>query len=105
MAPVNDEKKIIFLTFRAFSRAYKRLDKGKIARAESFSERDEIARLLAAECYEIALHWRRQKKYKLELQWMKLAARLLNLSLRPKRLADLDEIKKALADLKAEESK
>jgi NTP pyrophosphatase (non-canonical NTP hydrolase) len=100
---VNDEKKIVFLTFRAFSRAAKKLDKRKIVKAESFSERDEIARLLAGESYEIALHWRKQKKYKLELQWMKLAARLLNLSLRPKRLADLDEIKKALADLKAEE--
>jgi hypothetical protein len=34
---------------------------------------------------------------------MKLAAKLLGLSLRPKKLSDLDEIKKALADLKAQE--
>jgi len=100
---VNDEKKIVFLTFRAFSRAAKKLDKRKIARAESFSQRDEIARLLAAESYEIALHWRKQKKYKLELQWMKLAARLLNLSLRPKRLADLDEIKRVLSEIKKQQ--
>ena len=62
-------------------------------------------RIFAAECYEIAEKYAKAKqpKQKLALQYMKLAAKLLGLSLRPKKLSDLDEIKKALAKLKAQE--
>jgi hypothetical protein len=49
---------------------------------------------------EVAKQFAERNKEKLSLQYAKLAARLLNLSLRPKRLQDLEEIKKALAKLK-----
>ena len=117
MKGVNVEKKIIFLTFRVISDVAtileesqadyvvgKRLSEEKIVKAESFSDRDKIARLLAAYSYDMAMKFAEKQKYKLHLQWMKLAARLLNMSLKPKKLADLDEIKKVVAQIKREQA-
>jgi len=117
MKGVNVEKKIIFLTFRVISDVAtileesqadyvvgKRLSDEKIVKAESFSDRDKIARLLAAYSYDMAMKFAEKQKYKLHLQWMKLAARLLNMSLKPKKLADLDEIKKVVAQIKREQA-
>jgi hypothetical protein len=59
-----------------------------------------MCRLLAAECYGLANKCRKNAEDKLSLQYMKLAAKLLGLSLRPKKLDDLEQIKKALAELK-----
>jgi hypothetical protein len=60
--------------------------------------------MLAAECYELAQKFAQEGKQKLSLQYMKLAAKLLGLSLRPKKLSDLDEIKETLARLNAEKA-
>lgn len=74
-------------------------------KAESFQARDELMRVFAAECCELAQKFasQRQPKEKLALQYAKLAAKPLGLSLRPKKLSDLDEIKRVLAELKAQE--
>ena len=104
---LNVKKKIIFSTFSALRKTAEILERvptKDIAEAETFEERDKIARLWAAYCYDLAEFFARQKKYKLQLQWMKLAARLLHLSLKPKKLADLDEIKKVLAEIKREQA-
>jgi NTP pyrophosphatase (non-canonical NTP hydrolase) len=60
-------------------------------------------RIFAAECYELAEKAAKGKKPKIALQYTKLAAKLLNLSLRPKKLSDLEQIKKAIAKLKVQE--
>jgi len=88
--------------YRAFARLARKVKPGGFMRAQSYYARDDLTRLLAEECYEFAHQFAAEKKQKLSLQYMKLAARLLGLSLRPKKLADLDEIKKALARLKTE---
>jgi hypothetical protein len=109
----NVEKKdsfFIHASYRSFCRiarkiAPKRKLSGKdFVKAESFGDRDKICRIFAAECYELAKQFAEKKKEKLSLQYAKLAARLLNLSLRPKRLQDLEEIKKVLAELKGEKA-
>jgi len=100
---LNDEKKYFFTTYRAFRRIAKEIEKleGKdFVKAESFSERDKISRIFAAECYELAKKFAKEQKHKLSLQYMKLACKLLNMSLRPKKLSDLEEIRKALAQVK-----
>jgi hypothetical protein len=55
---------------------------------------------MAAECFDLAERFKSEGDERLSLQYMKLAAKLLGLSLRPKKLSDLEEIKKALAKLK-----
>ena len=60
-------------------------------------------RTFAAECYEMAQKFATEKNEKMALQYTKLAAKLLGLSLRPKKLCDLDTIRKTLAELKAQE--
>jgi len=100
---LNDEKKYFFNTYRAFRRIAKELEKleGKdFVKAESFSERDRISRIFAAECYELAKKFAKEQKHRLSLQYMKLACKLLNMSLRPKKLSDLEEIRKVLAQVK-----
>ena len=72
-------------------------------KAESFGDRDKVCRILAAECFQLAQKFSKGKKQKLSLQYMKLAAKLLGMSLKPKKLEDIEAIKKALAELKAEE--
>jgi len=105
----NVEKKdsfFIHASYRSFCRIAgkiapkRRLSGEDFVEAESFGDRDKICRIFAAECYELAKQFAERNKEKLSLQYAKLAARLLNLSLRPKRLQDLEEIKKALAKLK-----
>ena len=100
------EKKYIFFateTYHVFRRITKKLEKKNFIDAESFAARDKICRVFAAECFELAQKFAKQGENRLSLQYMKLAAKLLGLSLRPKKLEDIEAIKKALADLKAEE--
>jgi len=75
---------------------------GDFANAYSYIARDEICRLLAEECYELAKKFMmgQNPKHKLALQYMKLAAKFLGLSLKPKKLSDLEEIKKALGKMR-----
>jgi len=104
---MNDEKKYFFYTYRAFRRVTRELEKlqGKdFVKAESFSDRDRISRIFAAECYELAKEFAKARKHKLSLQYMKLACKLLNMSLRPKKLSDLEEIRKVLAQVKKEQA-
>jgi len=103
-----NKKNIFFqhtLYYRSFSRIARKLKAKDFVNAESFQARDEVMRVFAAECFELAQKFANQKqpKEKLALQYAKLSAKLLGLSLRPKKLSDLDEIKKALAELKAQE--
>jgi hypothetical protein len=69
-------------------------------KAESFGDRDVVCRIFAAECYDLAKKFADAGQLKVSLQYAKLAARLLNMSMRPRRLQDLEEIKKVLAGLK-----
>lgn len=87
---------------KVFCRIARKLRKKDFVDAESFGDRDKICRVFAAECFELSKKFAVDKNEKLSLQYAKLAARLLGLSLRPKKMSDLDEIKKALARLKAE---
>lgn len=100
------KKNIFFqhMIYRSFCRIAKKLKGKDFVDAESFKARDKIMRIFAAECFELAEKLGKQRKEKLALQYAKLAAKLLGLSLRPKKLSDLDEIKKALAKLKSEKA-
>src|SRR3972149_4040534 len=89
--------------FRRITRKLRKLKKKDFVKAESFAARDEVCRVIAAECFDLSKKFAANGDEKLILQYAKLAARLLGLSLRPKKLSDLDEIKKALAELKAQE--
>jgi hypothetical protein len=100
------EKKYFFSareTYRVFRRIAKKLNKRDFVEAESFGARDKICRVFAAECFELAQKFAKQGEEKLSLQYTKLAAKLLGLSLRPKKLEDIEQIKRVLAELKAEE--
>ncbi len=101
-------KKIYFFsadeTFNVFQRIAKKLQMKDFVNAESFAARDKICRVFAAECFELAKRFAEQGESKLSLQYTKLAAKLLGQSFRPKKLADIEEIKKALADLKSQEA-
>jgi hypothetical protein len=95
------EKKHLFFSriqYHAFARVA-RVTEQNIAGADSFRARDRILRKMAAEAYGLAKAFKDEDD-KLSLQYMKLAAKLLGMSLRPKKLSDLEEIKKALAKLK-----
>lgn len=102
----HDKKKNSFfvhmLYLHVFTRLARKVNPGDFKRAQSYIARDEICRLLAEECYELAEEFMSppQPKYKLALQYMKLAAKLLGLSLKPKKLSDLDEIKRAISRMK-----
>jgi len=87
----------------SFIRIARKLEKKSFIEAESFFARDKVCRIFAAECFELAQKFAKQGEDKLSLQYMKLAAKLLGLSLRPKKLSDIEEIKKALAKLKDQE--
>jgi len=100
---VHDKKKNSFFVHSAkFARLVRKVEPEDFASAQSYLKRDKVARLLAAECYALALEFRQKQKEKLALQYIKLAAKLLGLSLRPKRLGDLEDIKRALGKLKTE---
>lgn len=91
-------------SYHAFARLTRKVTQKSISGAESFASRDVILRALAAESCGLAKQFKESDE-KLSLQYMKLTAKLLGMSLRPKKLSDLDEIKKALAKLKAKEKK
>ena len=74
--------------------------RAKILRGESFPELDQVIRSLAAKAYNVALLMEKEGDREAQLMWMKLVARLVSLSLEPKKLAELEEIKKALAEIK-----
>jgi len=76
----------------------------KITYASSFIQRDKIIRLLASQAYEIAEQFGNANDRKQQLKWMRLVAELLDLSLKPKQLADLEEIKRELAEIKKEQA-
>jgi hypothetical protein len=97
-------KNSFFVHSLRFARLVRKVDPEDFAKAQSYLARDKISRLLAAECYALAAKFRDEGKEKLALQYMKLATKLLGLSLRPKRLSDLDQIKRALKELKAEKA-
>jgi NTP pyrophosphatase (non-canonical NTP hydrolase) len=89
--------------YRTFARITRKLKAEDFLNADSFKTRDEVMRIFAAECYELAEEFAKQNKQNLSLQYAKLSAKMLGLSLRPKKLSDLDEIKRVLAELKAQE--
>lgn len=78
--------------------------KDRIVHADSFTERDEVVRSLAGRAYEVALKFEDEGNREQQLKWLKLVARLLELSFEPKKLADLEEIKKALAEIKKQQA-
>jgi hypothetical protein len=90
--------------YRAFARLARNVLGEDFTRAESYVARDEICRMLAGECYELAQRFAQEGKHKCSLQYMRLSAKLLGMSLRPKKLSDLDEIKKTLARLNTEKA-
>ncbi len=85
-----------------FPRIARKLRQKDFVNAETFADRDRVCRAFAAECFEQSKFFATTNNERLSLQYAKLAARLLGMSLRPKKLSDLDEIKKELARLKAE---
>lgn len=95
---VNDEdyKRVFSRITRRLTRKLKKRD---FVKAETFAARDEVCRVFSAECFELSQHFAKLGEEKLSLQYAKLAARLLGLSLRPKKMSDIDEIKKAIAKL------
>ncbi|MDI9577058.1 MAG: hypothetical protein QM398_02845 [Thermoproteota archaeon] len=102
---VENKKNIFFphIVYRSFSRITRKLTAKDFVDADSFKARDDIMRIFAAECFELAQKFAEEKNEKLALQYTKLSAKMLGLSLRPKKLSDLDEIKRVLAELKAQE--
>lgn len=90
--------------YRTFSRIARKVREEDFCAAESYAARDALCRYLAAEAYGLAKKFAEEEEEKISLQYMKLAAKLLGLSLRPKKLCDLDEIKRALEKLKAEKA-
>lgn len=94
------KKNIFFLQYQVIARISRKVRGDDFPRADSYAARDYLCRLLAAECFELAERFKTEGEERLSLQYMKLAAKLLGLSLRPKKLGDLDEIKKAIAKLK-----
>ncbi len=100
-------KKNIFFSngfyYKKFARIARQLSSKEFVKAESFAERDAVMRTFAAECFDLAQKFRKEDDERLALQYTKLAAKMLGLSLRPKKLSDLDEIKRTLSDLKAAE--
>ena len=91
------------MAYYSFCRIARKLKAEDFTRADSFRARDKIMRILAAECFESAERFAKEENQKLAFQYTKLSAKLLGLSLSPKKLRDLETIKKTLAELKAKE--
>jgi len=72
----------------------------KILHAETWPERDQLLRSLAAKCYDIANACKNEPDK--ALKWMRLVAKLLGLSFVPKRLEDMELLKKEIAELKTQ---
>ncbi len=85
-----------------FPRVARKLRRRDFVDAVTFADRDRVCRAFAAECFDQSKFFATIQEERLSLQYAKLAARLLGMSLRPKKLSDLDEIKKEIARLKAE---
>jgi len=111
---VVDFEKIFYETVREITKAKekpacwktsRRLKRGKIrlrdriVQAETWSERDQIVKSLAAKCYDIAQKFSESDPDR-SLKWMKVVARLLAISFTPKKNDDLELIKKEIAKLK-----
>jgi uncharacterized protein YabN with tetrapyrrole methylase and pyrophosphatase domain len=94
------KKNIFFQQYQVLARIARKVRGEDFPRADSYAARDYLCRLLAAECFELGERFKAEGEDKLSLQYMKLTAKLLGLSLRPKKLGDLDEIRKAIAKLK-----
>jgi hypothetical protein len=71
----------------------------QIVHADSWPERDQLLKSLAAKAYDIAHSFMDSDPDK-ALKWMRVVAKLLSLSFVPKRLDDLELIKRELAALK-----
>ncbi len=76
--------------------------KDQILHAQTWPERDQLLRSLAAKCYDVANNLAQEGSTEQSLKWLKLVARLLGLSFTPKKLEDLEAIKKELEEVKAE---
>lgn len=71
----------------------------QIIHADTWPERDQLLKSLAAKAYDVAQGVMESDPDK-ALKWMRMVAKLLSLSFVPKRLDDLELIKKELAALK-----
>jgi len=71
----------------------------QIVHADTWPERDQLLKSLAAKAYDIAHSFMDSDPDK-ALKWMRVVAKLLSLSFVPKRLDDLELIKRELALLK-----
>lgn len=71
----------------------------QIIHADTWPERDQLLKSLAAKAYDVAHSFMDSDPDK-ALKWMRVVAKLLSLSFVPKRLDDLELIKKELAALK-----
>jgi hypothetical protein len=71
----------------------------QIIHADSWPERDQLLKSLAAKAYDIAHSFMDSDPDK-ALKWMRVVAKLLSLSFVPKKLDDLELIKKEIAELK-----
>ncbi|MCW4047902.1 MAG: hypothetical protein NWE99_10170 [Candidatus Bathyarchaeota archaeon] len=71
----------------------------QILHADSWPERDHLLKSLAAKAYDVAHSFMDTDPDK-ALKWMRVVAKLLSLSFVPKRLDDLELIKRELAVLK-----
>jgi len=72
----------------------------QILHAQTWPERDQLLRSLAAKCYDVANAYKNEPDK--ALKWMRLVAKLLGLSFVPKRLEDLETIKKEVAEVKTQ---
>jgi hypothetical protein len=73
----------------------------QIVHADTWPERDRLLKSLAAKCYEVANGFIESDADK-ALKWMRVVAKLLSLSFVPKRLEDLELLKKEVAEVKAQ---
>ena len=71
----------------------------QIVHADTWPERDQLLKSLAAKAYDVA-HGFMDSDPDKALKWMRVVAKLLSLSFVPKKLDDLELIKKELAALK-----
>jgi len=72
----------------------------QILHAQTWPERDKLLRSLAAKCYDVANTYKDEPDK--ALKWIRLVAKLLGLSFVPKRLEDLETIKKEVAEVKTQ---
>jgi hypothetical protein len=71
-----------------------------IVSSETWTERDRVCRRLAKFCFDLAKYFLRIKDYRDAQRWMALSHCYLKLAMDPKKLQDMDQIEKELAELK-----